>query len=798
MLDASFSQETRLRNTRTTDRLWLVVAMAAWAVCFAFAARTAFGPGGFPPIVVRGAQGASDHPRVARVPDWGPEILNVRPGDSLLRLGETDLAGAGSLDFIHAFERAARTEPRVTVEIERGGSRQVATVAAGSHALFRPLLLTSLAFAACAAWLLLRAPPSPLVRAFFLAFMTSAFFFAGSFFGSRLETYLSFGVHTVAMSLVAPLHLRAFQRFPHDSPPAASWSRAWPWLFAVLGPLHASRFGVGLTPEIGGAGAATAMIGFWLLVLALAARDYRNLDAVGRRQVRWFLYGLYLATAPPLFCAGLAAWDDRFYLVYVYSLASLAFIPAALLISIARFNLFDVDRLISVTTSYNTLIVLLVATGVLIVPGVSAAGSLLLGVDQRVGQIVVSLGLAAFAVPAQRWLRSRIDRKFFAERWAIDRGAERLLRELQDSSDPRELLRRLGEGAERLLRPERCAIYASAQGAYVPVFTAGRAVPAAFEADGPLIATLRRRRAPLALGKSRRGGADPELGPFDRAVLESLDAEVVLPIWRGDELYLVLCLGPRRSGDTYTPTDVHLLATLADRVSLQLLTFDQREMIEESRKMQEALRRYVPGAVLGQLEQGTKLERGVCEVSVMFVDLRGYVGLSEDRAPQEIFATLTGYTKTVSDVVIQHGGQLVDFSGDGVMAVFGAPQPLREKERAALAAARAVVEAVGRLPSPRPDGAPLAAGVGVASGPAFVGTIGAADRTIWSVVGNTTNLAARLQALTRELDASIAIDAGTRQGAGDAADDLLRREGVVIRGRRRREDVYLLPRSAPA
>jgi adenylate cyclase len=88
--------------------------------------------------------------------------------------------------------------------------------------------------------------------------------------------------------------------------------------------------------------------------------------------------------------------------------------------------------------------------------------------------------------------------------------------------------------------------------------------------------------------------------------------------------------------------------------------------------------------------------------------------------------------------------------------------------------------------------ASLAVGVGVATGPAFVGNLRASDRLIWSAIGSTTNLAARLQNLTRELRASIALDATTHARAGYVCADFVRHEEVAIRGREEREEVFAL------
>ncbi len=87
----------------------------------------------------------------------------------------------------------------------------------------------------------------------------------------------------------------------------------------------------------------------------------------------------------------------------------------------------------------------------------------------------------------------------------------------------------------------------------------------------------------------------------------------------------------------------------------------------------------------------------------------------------------------------------------------------------------------------------LSVGVGIATGEAFVGNIQAVDRMIWSAIGNTTNLAAQLQSLTRVLDAALVIDAVTWERAQPTAADFEKRPDVPIRGRRETVDVYALP-----
>ena len=212
--------------------------------------------------------------------------------------------------------------------------------------------------------------------------------------------------------------------------------------------------------------------------------------------------------------------------------------------------------------------------------------------------------------------------------------------------------------------------------------------------------------------------------------------------------------------------------------------------------MSDSLRRYVPEQIAAQVMSGQELHARESEVSVLFVDLRGYTAYAEDKSAAEVFSTVNSYTALVSRIVRAHGGTVVEFNGDGMMAVFGAPAALAQKERAAVAAGREIVLSVRSLALGVRYEQPLEVGVGIATGKAFVGNIQSVDRFIWSAIGDTSNLAARLQGLSRELNAAIVIDSATRMKAGSVADDFERHDGMPIRGRHQSEDIYTLSLSS--
>jgi adenylate cyclase len=237
-----------------------------------------------------------------------------------------------------------------------------------------------------------------------------------------------------------------------------------------------------------------------------------------------------------------------------------------------------------------------------------------------------------------------------------------------------------------------------------------------------------------------------------------------------------------------------LLTAVGDKIAGELLRFDEAEILQQERAMFEAVRRYVPAPVAERVAGGDDLAAARREVSVLFVDIRGYTSYSEGREAEEIFSTINRYTETVSAVVRRHGGTVVEFTGDGVMAIFGAPTTLVEKERAATTAARDIVDAVACLAVGPGHATPqLSVGVGIATGDAVVGTIRSADHLIWTAIGNTPNLAARLQSLTRQLEAAIVIDRATWIAAGAVASDFQHRADVPIRGWKTGVDAYFMP-----
>ena len=792
---------------RPLDAALLAVLVPLWVVCFALHINgVARGRLAWVPVFVSASEHPDGYPVVrAFRPGTTTESGELVVGDRIVRLRQSDLRGVGPFGFVARVYEAAGANLQVPIAFVRQNESQDEpheTVLSLIPVLYpwRTLPLT-LSFIITGVLALLYEPRSPQARAYFLASVAYSFVWTFFFGGSQGQTHAWAIVFFVSAVCVWPFGLRAAMIFPERATLAGTRTPKWPWLFAIYGPISTSWvFGVPLPPQLGFRAAFIVHVAFILALLFLLARNFRWANPIGRRQLKWIVYGFYIGTAPVLAANIVIAVQPSLWWLHDLSMIANVLPPICICIAILRANAFDIDRLISTTTVYSLLSILLMGGIFLAIPPLAQAVSTATDVPPASGQVALSFLLASLVAPGQRLLRPRIERLFFPERYTFEQGVQQLLQELNSCETPQDLLALVGERLTALLRLESCVMYSRAETRYVPIFVRGSVIPPVLEAESPLVGALQTRTSPVDVEQWQRT-ARVQLEAADRATLDSLRVVLVLPLSRTEPPTSFVCLGQKRSGDIYTSTELTFLTAIAGKVASEQLHFNEADIQRQAQTTQNALRRYVPEAIATRLVSGQTLEAEEQEISVLFVDIRGYTTYSESRTAREIFSMINRYTETVSQIVRQHGGTIVEFNGDGMMVIFGAPDPLLVKEQAAVRAGRDIVATIQTIAlgqEGQDTGQILEVGIGIATGPAFVGNIQSVDRLIWSAIGNTTNLAARLQSLTRELDAAIVIDSPTWTAAGDATTDFQKHAQVPIRGRSQAEDVYLLSRNACA
>jgi len=169
--------------------------------------------------------------------------------------------------------------------------------------------------------------------------------------------------------------------------------------------------------------------------------------------------------------------------------------------------------------------------------------------------------------------------------------------------------------------------------------------------------------------------------------------------------------------------------------------------------------------------------------TAMFTDLVGYTALAERLDPKTLAGVLNGYFQLVSDSVTEHRGRVGTFLGDGILIFFGALEPNPWQCDDAVQAALAIRAALDRYNAElEVAGLPrIAIGVGIHRGPGLAGLIGSRDRREYTVVGPTLNLAARVQALTREHGRDILLTESVREQL-DPRFELMPMPAVPVKG----------------
>ena len=211
----------------------------------------------------------------------------------------------------------------------------------------------------------------------------------------------------------------------------------------------------------------------------------------------------------------------------------------------------------------------------------------------------------------------------------------------------------------------------------------------------------------------------------------------------------------------------------------------------ERRRTREAFGRFVPEPVVEELlesqDGGRRLPGRRLDATVMFCDLRGFTTFAEGFEAERVLEFLNRYLGEMSECILEHGGTVVSYMGDGIMAVFGSPVTRGDHAQAAFDAAVEMMEV--RLPRVNAwlrerDLPEFRLGVGLNSGPVMSGTVGGDRRLEYAAIGDTTNVAARLEVMTKETGGGIFVADSTHSQLNGRAERLERRGEVELRGRK--------------
>lgn len=232
---------------------------------------------------------------------------------------------------------------------------------------------------------------------------------------------------------------------------------------------------------------------------------------------------------------------------------------------------------------------------------------------------------------------------------------------------------------------------------------------------------------------------------------------------------------------------------LLERVKARLRVKQEADAARAAQKaIRETFARYVsPQVVERMLADPTKVRLGGIQqpLTVLFADLRGYTRVSEGLPPNQLVDLLNGYLTVAVQAVLAFEGTISRYAGDLLMAIFNAPLPQPDHVHRAIRAALRLKWDMSAHHASLPEHLRTGMGMGVVSGEAVVGNIGAREWLNYTAIGDTVNLAQRLEEIAGS--GEILMDAATRDMLGDAI--RVEKRGLTpIRGRREPVEVYAL------
>jgi adenylate cyclase len=270
---------------------------------------------------------------------------------------------------------------------------------------------------------------------------------------------------------------------------------------------------------------------------------------------------------------------------------------------------------------------------------------------------------------------------------------------------------------------------------------------------------MRREKAGILL---RQTGAEA----VDIASLKAMNVQstVCVPLWARNRIMGFLSLDMMHSARSFTRRHLDLLIAISHQAALGLERARLAETAQRERKRRDYLGQYLDHKLLQTLIEASEgpdpLAPREQTVTVLFCDIVSFTKISEGLSPTDLAAFVRDHMTAMTEVLFEHEGTVDKYIGDAVMALFGAPVPSEAAPANAVRAALTMRERVGQL-----DGRPIRLCFGIATGSAVVGNIGSAQRMEYTALGDSVNIASRLEGFSRP--GEIVIDESTRAALGD-------------------------------
>jgi adenylate cyclase len=292
---------------------------------------------------------------------------------------------------------------------------------------------------------------------------------------------------------------------------------------------------------------------------------------------------------------------------------------------------------------------------------------------------------------------------------------------------------------------------------------------------------MRRRVALL----SQDARADAQFGGAESIVLQGVRSTICAPLITESNVHGVIYADRFDPFAAFSPDDLELISAVAAQAAMVVETVKAHKRLAHEEIARANYARFMPEYVVKQIlnnPDSFKLGGVNQTVTILFADIRGFTALSERENPKKIVGLLTRYFSQMSEIIFAHGGTLDKYIGDGLMAIFGAPNATPEDAENALRTAITMQRRLATLNEQlESDGfSRISVGIGLHTGVATVGYIGSEQRSEYTAIGDTVNLASRLESTA--VGGQILVGEATARSGGDSF-TFLPHESLTVKNR---------------
>lgn len=241
----------------------------------------------------------------------------------------------------------------------------------------------------------------------------------------------------------------------------------------------------------------------------------------------------------------------------------------------------------------------------------------------------------------------------------------------------------------------------------------------------------------------------------------------------------------------------YILPALANLLQESLVRAD---LTQQEEKLRSAFSKFIPEEVINDFlnsdgDQELKNNNEKRNVVILMCDIRSFTSISEINKPEDVVNFLNTYFTHMVNIVKKYGGTVDKFIGDAIMVLFGAPISYNDNAKRAVQAAIEMYSQLDSIPHSQlklPEGVKLDIGIGIHYGDVIVGQIGSADKTSYTVIGDTVNLASRLEGLTKLYGAKVIISEAVRDELEENEEgmNVLLLDSVKVKGKKEAVFIY--------